>query len=367
TTTSANGLIYGQYHAPILLYIFPENIPGSPVVPNNFEAIDFLACGGYTSSAGTLVGQLNPWPGAAAPSLAACPGAIAPPVANAGAAQTVASGAAVSLNGIASTGTAPLTFSWVQAATDVPQVILSNAGTATASFTAPVVGAPTVLHFTLTVTNSAGTSSASTTVTINGAAAPTLNPIPAQTVASGTAVTMTATCTDPAGLACTFTWLQTSGTPIVLNPNPFSGATISFTVTLPVGTINSTVLQFQVTATNSAGVSSSPLLTSVTINPPKDGITITTAVYRIGKQRLDLTVTDTIISPNVILTLQPYITTGGTLFTPPNGTLTNNGGGNYVLTLVGAPEPAVPPATPLVVKSNLGGASPKTALTKIRQ
>jgi len=58
--TSANGLIFGQYHAPILEYIFPENIPGSPVVPNNFNALDFLAKGGYTSSAGTLAGQLDP-------------------------------------------------------------------------------------------------------------------------------------------------------------------------------------------------------------------------------------------------------------------------------------------------------------------
>ena len=559
TTTSANGLIYGQYHAPIMLYIFPENIPGSPVVPNNFEDIQFLACGGYTSSAGTLVGQLNPWPGAAAPSLAGCPGSTAAPVANAGAAQTVASGAAVSLNGSASTGTAPLTFSWVQAATDVPQVALTGANTATPSFTAPLVAATTVLNFTLTVTNGAGSSSASTTVTVNpapptanpipaltvvsgsvatltatctdpqglactfswlqtsgtptvltpnpfsgatisftltlpagtttstvlqfqvtatnsaglssapvltsvtvnpsvtapvanagsaqtvasgapvslngnastgtapltfawvqaatdvpqvaltgantatpsftapivaattvlnftltvsnsagsssasvaitvnAATGPTVNPIAALTVASGTQVSMTATCTDPQGLACTFSWLQTGGAPIVLNPNPFSGATISFTLTLPVGTITNTVLQFQVTAKNSVGVSSAPVLTSVTVKPPADGITIVTAVYRIGKQRLDLTVTDTIVSPNVILTLQPYITKGGTLFTPPKGTLTNNGGGNYVLTLVGAPEPAVPPAKPLVVTSNLGGASAPSALTLIRQ
>ncbi|MGB7621710.1 MAG: hypothetical protein WBN92_05115 [Terriglobia bacterium] len=561
TTTSANGLIYGQYHVPILTYIFPENIPGSPVVPNNFEAIQFLACGGYTSSAGTLAGQLNPWPGAAAPSLAGCPGSIAAPVANAGPVQTVtsgaavslngtastgtapltfawiqaatdipqvaltgantatpsftaplvaattvlnftltvtngagsssasmtvtvnpapptvnpitaltvvsgslatmtatctdpqglvctfswlqtspaapivltpnpfsgatisftltlpvgtttstvlqfqvtatnsaglssapvltsvtvnpsitapvanagsnqtvASGAAVSLNGNASTGTAPLTFSWVQAATDVPQVLLTNAGTATPSFTAPIVGATTVLNFTLTVTNSAGSSSASMTVTVNAAVGPTVNPIAALTVGSGTPVTMTATCTDPQGLACTFSWLQTApAAPIVLTPNPFSGATISFTLTLPVGTTTNTVLQFQVTAKNSAGVSSLPVLTSVTVTPPHDGITIVTAVYRIGKQRLDLTVTDTIVSPNVILTLQPYITKGGTLFTPPNGKLTNNGNGNYVITLVGAPEPAVPPAKPLVVKSNLGGASAPTALTTIRQ
>jgi hypothetical protein len=60
--TAANGLFFGQYHAPILEYIFPENIPGSPIVPDNFGAIPFLACGGFTSSAGTLAGPLDPFP-----------------------------------------------------------------------------------------------------------------------------------------------------------------------------------------------------------------------------------------------------------------------------------------------------------------
>ncbi|MBZ5537775.1 MAG: hypothetical protein LAO31_17610 [Acidobacteriia bacterium] len=371
TATSANGLIYGQYHAPILELIFPENIPGSPIIPANFEAIPFLACGGYTSSAGTLAGQLNPWPGAAVPSLAGCAGAIVPPVANAGAAQTVPSGSLVTLNGSASTGTAPLTFAWVQAAADPNQVLLTGANTANPTFTAPLVAAPVVLNFTLTVSNSAGASSASMTVTVNAAAAPTaIAPAP-QTVISGTPVTLTATCTDPQGLACTFSWLQTSGAPIVLNPNPFSGATISFTLTLPVGTTTSTVLQFQVTATNSAGVSSAPQSTSVTVNPAPDAVIITSAVYRTSKQRLDLTASSSVISPNVILTLQPYVTTQGTTFDPRTlgstaNIMTNNGGGLYIMTLVGAPEPAVPPATPLIVTSNLGGRG-TSALTLIRQ
>jgi hypothetical protein len=39
TATAANGLIYGQYHAPIGEYIFPEQIPGAPVPPANFESM----------------------------------------------------------------------------------------------------------------------------------------------------------------------------------------------------------------------------------------------------------------------------------------------------------------------------------------
>jgi hypothetical protein len=369
TTTYANGLIAGQYHAPITTLIFPENIPGSPIVANNFESIPFLACGGYTSSAGTLGGQLNPWPGAAAPSLAGCPGAVTPPVANAGLAQTVASGAAVTLNGSASTGTAPLTFVWAQNPLDIPQVLLTGAGS-NATFTAPIVAATTVLNFTLTVTNSAGSSSATVTVTVNHAAAPTVSAPAPQTVISGTPVTLTATCTDPQGLACTFSWLQTApAAPIVINPNPFTGATISFTLTLPVGTTTSTVISFTVTATNSAGVSSAPALTSVTVNPAPDGVIITSAVYRTSKQRLDITASSSVISPNIILSLQPYVTATGATFDPKSlgsNVFTNNGGGLYLITLVGAPEPAVPPATPLIVTSNIGGRA-TSALTLIRQ
>ena len=173
----------------------------------------------------------------------------------------------------------------------------------------------------------------------------------------------------PAGLALTFVWSQT-GTPVVLNPNPFPGATVSFTLTLPLGTTTSTVLQFSVVATNSAGVSSAPEFTTVTVNPAPDSITITSAEYRIGKQRLILNATDSVISASVVLKLQPYVTATGTIFDPCatlGCTFTNNGGGLYLLDIVGAPEPAVPPATPLTVKSSLGGTSPASGLTRIRQ
>ena len=52
--TSANGIFYGQYHAPIGEYIFPENVPGTPIVENNFSVLDFLAFGGYSSNTGVM-------------------------------------------------------------------------------------------------------------------------------------------------------------------------------------------------------------------------------------------------------------------------------------------------------------------------
>ncbi len=360
--TAANGLFYGQYHGPILEYVFPENVPGTPMVPNNFEAIPFLACGGFTSSAGTLAGPLQPWPGAAAP---ACANAPSAPVANAGAAMTVASGATVTLAGSA-TGTAPLAFSWAQTAG--PTVALSDPTIATPSFVAPAVTATTALTFALTVTNAAGSSTATVTVTVNAGAAPTVVHIADQTVASGTPVSMTATCSDPNGLTCSFVWTQTSGTPVVLTPNPLAGATVSFQVALAAGAAPA-VLQFQIVATNSAGQSSAPDVTTVTVNPPADTIQITSAEYRADKQRLILTATSSVISPNITVTLQPYVTAAGTTFDPATiGATFTNGPptGTYTLTVVGAPQPKAPPATPLTARSSAGGVSPPHGLDRLR-
>lgn len=79
-----------------------------------------------------------------------------PPVADAGADQTVDENDPVSLNGTASSdpdGTIDA-YSWTQTAG--PAVVLSNANTATPSFTAPEVNATETLTFQLTVTDDAG-------------------------------------------------------------------------------------------------------------------------------------------------------------------------------------------------------------------
>ncbi len=86
-STSANGIYYGQYHAPIGEYIFPENVPGQPIPENNFNTIPFLTPGGYSSFTGVVAGQLDPWPSNIVPA-APC----VAPVANAGGPYTVASG-----------------------------------------------------------------------------------------------------------------------------------------------------------------------------------------------------------------------------------------------------------------------------------
>ncbi len=59
---AANGIKSGQYHAPILEYIFPENLIGTPMIQNNFADFPFLFDGGYSSAAGVVGEMLYPFP-----------------------------------------------------------------------------------------------------------------------------------------------------------------------------------------------------------------------------------------------------------------------------------------------------------------
>ena len=379
--TSANGIYFGQYHAPIGEYIFPENIPGTPIVPNNFESIPFLACGGYTSAGGTIAAGLNPWPGAAAPT---CVGALTAPVANAGVDQTAASGVPVSITGTATGNPAP-SFSWAQAVADVPQVILTNANTATVSFTAPNVLVPTTLNFTLTATNSQGSSTDAMTVTVNPVASPTVNHVNPITVTSGNNSSFEVSGSDPnvpALTPLTFHVTQ-AGLPALIGLTdpavnhacaPLVAGTTCATVSFqaPIVAVPTTI-QVAITATNTAGAVSTAENTTVTVNPVADSPVITNAEYRTGKQRLVITASDLPFNPNVVLTLQRYLTNapGGTTFYPAlatdllPGVMTSGGGGLYTLTLVGVPQPAG--GAVLQVKSNLGGVSPLHALDRVRQ
>jgi hypothetical protein len=114
-------------------------------------------------------------------------------------------------------------------------------------------------------------------------------------------------------------------------------------------------------------ISSAPDVTTVTMTPPPDTVQITSAEYRADRQRLILTATSS-VSPNVNLTLQPYATASGTTFDPAaiGNTFINGGAGTYTLTVVGVPQPAAPPATPLTARSSAGGVSPPHGLDRLR-
>jgi len=374
---AANGIVYGQYHAPILEYIFPENVPGAPIVENNFNNIDFLAHGGYTSVPGTLVGQLNPWPSNIVP-----PPTCTAVAANSGGPYTVASGGTVTLAGSA-TGTAPITFSWGPP----PVGTLSNPSIANPVYTAPVVAVATVVPVTLTATNCSGASvsTSSTTITINAPGAPTVNAVNPITVVSGTGGSFLATGSDPnvpALTPLTFNVVQTSGPALIgitVSPASPTSATVSFTAPV-VGVVSQATLSL--TATNTAPLTSAAVTVVVTINPPAvgDTVLITSAEYRTGKQRLIINATSNAPGP-VTLRLQPYLTTTGSIYNPaPSAgglgdtfTLT---AGVYILDITGAPAPACGnaagyqtpcPTKPMDVLSSGGGDSLPFALTKIRQ
>jgi hypothetical protein len=358
TVPEKNGLLAGQYHAPILTYLFQESLPGTPPPPVNFGTMPFLAQGGYRSSTGVVAAQLKPWPASKLP--ASCTA----PVASAGSNITVASGAKnVPLAGSAS-GSGPLSYEWT-----APQgIVLSPSATvANPTFNAPTVVANNTFLFTLNVTGCNGQkSTAAVTVTVTAAqqAIPVITPIAARTVTSGTTVTLSAVGSGAHALS--YTWTQSSG-PAQPFKQASGNASMSVSHSLPAGQVTNDVLGFSVVATDTVShATSAPITATVTFTPIPDTDTITVAEYRISRQRLDITAKSSVASANVILRLQPYRTTTGALFDPAamGNTLTNNGGGNYTLTLIGAPQPGF--GEPLIVTSNLGGSSAPTQLTRIR-
>ena len=382
-TTYANGIIAGQYHAPMADYRFPENLPGKPVVENNFNSIPFLAAGGYTSSAGTLVKVLDPWPSSTPPPPPPC---TVPPVAVTGGPYTDSSGGSITLNGSAVTADTPVTFLWTAAAGT-----FSNPNIANPVYTAPTVGTLTNVGLTLTVTTCGGTGVSSTIVAVNGASAPTVNHVPPLTLFSGAAGSMAVTGSDPnvpAAVPLFFAATQ-AGAPALNNftvtqgPNPpGTSATITFNApVLPLGQVTTSVVNLTITATNTANLVSAPEFTSVTVTPLPDAITPTSAQYRVNNKRLIITANSSVVSPNVNLLLQSYVTITGSVYNPDpaaggaGNLFTNNGAGAYTITLNGVPEPACGnpagnttpcPTKSLDVKSNLNGDSGGFALTKIQ-
>lgn len=308
---SGNGLITGQYSAPIFNFLFPENLGvGNPPVPLNFAEFPFLfnGTGGFN---GVNVGQLSPWPSTIAVT-PVCgvpppppPPVPVPPIANAGLAQTVGSGAFVALDGTLSSDPSALAIKYAWTQTAGTAVVLNSAAVATPTFTAPtlVAGAPSAtLTFSLIVTNSAGTASTPSTVTITVNApppvllAPIANAGLAQTVASGAIVQLNGTATtDPntPALPLTLNWVQTGfgGQAPVTISNP-AAATPTFRAPAVAAQV---VLTFALTATNtvplsntsSVSITISPVLAPVANAGTNQGVKVNTAVTLNGSLSSD--------------------------------------------------------------------------------
>ncbi|EWT00440.1 hypothetical protein N865_15645 [Intrasporangium oryzae NRRL B-24470] len=379
--TAANGIYYGQYHAPIGEYIFPENVPGSPVPENNFNSIPFLAYGGYTSLTGVKVGVLDPWPSSVAAPAIVC----ATPTIN-GAPYSVANGASIPLSGSVTAGAStPLTLQWTAGTTpggtDLNSA-LTGANTTTPTFKATGLAAGTY-NLTFTASNACGVASDSTTITVQAAPPPTIDPIQNQTVTAGNLVTLTASSSSLP--APTWTWSQTAGPANPALSQTPAAATASGTSQLKFTPTVAGTYSFTVNATNANGTSPDTTITvTVTASVPTN-ITLTPVEYRTSKQRLIVTATstDTTVSSMVLL---PYLTEKGTMFDPAtlgaaNLTVSLVAPGSFTVTAVGAPPPAcnlggtyaTPCAqTPITVKAvnasgTVIGTSPPSRLDKIRQ
>jgi hypothetical protein len=185
-------------------------------------------------------------------------------VANAGGPYAANSGQTIPLLGGA-IGTQPIAFAW--AATGGT---FSNASLPTTNWTAPQVAVSATFSLTLTATNCGGSSNSTTTVTVAAASAPTVNPIPNQTVISGAAGTFNVTGSDPnVPPATPLTWtINQAGAPalqsLVIASAGATSATVNFTA--PAGVLVPTPITVTVTATNTIGISTSAIAT-VTINP----------------------------------------------------------------------------------------------------
>ena len=185
-----------------------------------------------------------------------------PPTVNAGAAQTVTTASKVTLAGSATAGTGTIkSYAWTQTAGTA--VTLTGATKATATFTAPTVTTTTVLTFTLTVTDSLGSTGTSTVdITVNPPTSPTVSAGIAQTVTTASKVTLAGSATAGTGTIKTYAWTQTAGPTVTLT----GAATATASFTAPTVT-TATVLTFKLTVTDSLGSTGSATV-NVTVNPP---------------------------------------------------------------------------------------------------
>lgn len=185
-----------------------------------------------------------------------------PPVASAGPDQTVMAGELVTLTG-SGTDVDGTIVSYVWAQVSGPAVTLSGETSETATFSAPSVSAPTLLGFTLRVTDDRGASAtAPVTVTVQPInQLPTVDAGSNRSAISGTPVTLAGSATDPDGTVVAFLWTQTAGPPVTL----LDASTATARFTAPAVSA-STVLVFQLTATDDQGASASAPV-SITVVP----------------------------------------------------------------------------------------------------
>ncbi len=370
------GIVAGRYQAPNFDFIFPENLAvGDPPVPLNFSDLTFLVNGSgpWGGFSNQPIGQLNPWPGASAPNLTCTfngGGTPPPPGASASASYSAAAtpivaGTLVALSAAGSTPTnGPFTWTQIVNPGD-PAVTLGTPSAVASTFTAPTVASNTSLTFQVSVGGSNSTTPAMATVTVPIAppAAPappsvSASSAPANPVASGTKVTLSASGVDPAGGTLTYTWIAPQG--ITLTSSGSGGSQQTFLApTVPAGSAPTT-LSFAVAAKSSTSGLTASANVPVVINPIQDVVTITAVVYTTSKAKLQVNVTD--ITPGIKLTCTLNINNPATgkPYTAVMGPAVPAAVGNYSVTFTGVNQP-----TKVTVTSSAGGTA-SSGTTRIR-
>jgi hypothetical protein len=374
----ALGIIAGRYQAPNFDFIFPENLAvGDPPVPLNFSDLSFLVNGSgpWGGFSNQPMGQLNPWPGASAPSVTCTNngtgGGTPPPTAGAtasftSAATPIVAGTMVTLSAAGSTpNTGPFIWTQVNSGSD-PGVTLNTPSAMTTTFAAPTVATATNLTFQVSVGGANSTTPATATVTVPIAppAAPappsvSATAAPASPVASGVKVTLSASGVDPAGGTLTYTWLAPQG--VTLTPVAgTNGAQQVFAAPIVPPLSAPSTLSFAVTAKSSTSGLSATASVPVTVNPTIDSVTITNATYRTSKAALTVNASDSTPGIKLTCTLNINNPATGKPWTGVMGPANPPVPGTYSIIFTGLNQPTK------VTITSTGGGSATSGITRVR-
>jgi hypothetical protein len=313
-------------------------------------------------------GQLTPFPYDTIPPMTCTPGnftSVARPTFSSTPNPPFA-GVTVTLDGSASTPAAG-PFAWSQIINPGdPVVTINNPNSVKATFLAPTVAGPQNLTFQLIVGGDTFTpASAPATVIVPIVIPPAGTPpsvtatsAPANPVASGAAVTLTATGVDPAGGTLTFTWAGPAG--VILTPAAADGSVQTFTAPIVPELTAPQSLTFTVTATSSVSGAAGTATVVVVVNPQTDLVIILSAAYRTKKARLDVTASDFTPGVTLTVTLDIINQATGLPYTAVMGPAIPGGPGIFDVIIANVPPPN------LITITSSGGGVTTTGITVLR-